>query len=73
MTLDEYYNKKKHIEETHPCPEGLGLWEQIDYFRNIIVGWQSELSPEDYKTVQEAERRWQDKMQSCDCPVLEED
>jgi len=73
MTLEEYYYKRSHINETHPYPEGLGLREEIAYHRKIIVSWQAELSPEDYQTVHEDEIFWQEKVDSCVCPVVVDD
>jgi hypothetical protein len=62
MTLQEYHEKYKNVEKTHPAPEGMEWPLTNRHYRKIIEAWQEELSKEDRERIQNQERSFARKM-----------
>lgn len=76
MTLEEYRYKREHMEQLYPCPfekDDPDAPEVLDYYRDLVLGWEEELSPEDYALVQERRRRFERRMQSEEGILTEEE
>ena len=63
MTIEEFYNKKQNIENTHPAPEGLSDEQRLRFYSKIIQKWINELENiTDVKIAQDEERKLNEKL-----------
>lgn len=64
MELQEYRQKVKNIQETHPVKPNLSFREANIHYRKIIENWQKQLNNEDKELIIKEEKHLSNKMSS---------